>query len=170
MPSDQTTRIPHVPVRTPPFHERNDLTWTRNWIIFFERLAGRLGLAGDSVGELKATFGLVRALTVENDLTNHFICRTGGSFTDVAVDAKGPPTGSGARFQVEISTDQAQTWNNIYAAPGYVEIAAGTYGEQIFTPDYAVASIAKGNLLRINCTQIGSTYAGKNVEYVQRWV
>ena len=146
------------------------LSMHRTWVIFLERLGNWVEITENlSSGELKATFGLVRLLTVENDLTNHFICRTGGDFTNVAIDAKTPPTGSTARFRFQISTDQGSTWNNIIGGVGYVEITAGLEGEQIFTPTFAITSSAEDNLLRIDCTQIGSTYAGKNVEVVLRW-
>lgn len=174
MPSDQTTRIPAVPIRTPMFdgEERQDDELTRTWIIFFERLAGRRGLASSGVGELKATFGLLRNLTVEDDLTNHFICRTGGTFYNLAVKPKIAPTGSAARIEIEISKDEGVTWFTIFAGVGYIELAAGDATlqefEGVFRTD-AYGAIAVDELLRINCTQIGSTVAGKNIEFVLLW-
>lgn len=142
---------------------------TRTWIIFFERL----GRGGDG-GELKATFGLVRELTVEDDLTNHFIARSQGRFVSLAVNAKVAPAGSAARFEIEKSADEGQTWATIFASPGYIELAAGDTTVQLFEGAGVFAAglagaIAVGDLLRINCTQTGSATAGKDIEFVLRW-
>ncbi len=145
---------------------------SRTWIIFFERLASaRRGLAVGAGGELKATFGLVRALTVEDDLTNHFICRTGGDFKILAVNAKDPPTGTVARIEIEVSSNEGSNWNTICSAPGYIELDIGDGGLQEFTEcwESAYRTIAVDYLLRINCVQIGSTIAGKNIEFVLLW-
>lgn len=170
MPSDQTTRIPAVPVRTPMFDGRQE-PLTRTWIIFFERLAGRRGLAPDP-DELKATFGLVRTLTVEDDLTNHFISRSSGIFSDLAVKPKIAPTGAAARIEIEISKDEGATWYTIFDTPGYIELADDDDTLQEFEDVFRIdeyGSIEEDDLLRINCTQIGSTVAGKDIEFVLRW-
>ncbi len=170
MPSDQTTRIPAVPVRTAMFQGRDDAL-TQTWIIFFERLAGLHGLATGEDAELKATFGLCRTLTVEDDLTNHFICRTGGTFTNLAVKPKIAPTGCAARIEIEISKDEGVTWHTIFADPGYIELADDDDTlqefEGVWADDYD--SIEVDDLLRINCTRIGSSIAGKDIEFVLRW-
>lgn len=171
MPSDQTTRIPHVPLRSPMFLDQQELRLTRPWVIFFERLASVQQGWENTAGELKATFGLVRELTVDQDLTNHFICRTGGKFVDVAVNAKRPPSGQAARLNIERSADNGQTWISIFRN-GYIELAPNDAGVQIFTDIFftgEAGSILPQHLLRINCLQTGTDYPGKEIEVVLRW-
>lgn len=168
---------PRVPVETPMYEsdERGGQKLTRPWIIFFERL-GNHSVRSGAAAEKKATFGLLKDLTVSIDLTNHFISRSSGAFVDVAVNAKDPPTGSKARLQIQKSVDFGASWRNIFKAPGYIELAIGNSGLQLWTRDdqdiFAAADdgkIAIANFLRVNCTQKGSTNAGKNIEIVLRW-
>lgn len=122
--------------------------------------------------ERKATFGLVKALTVENDLTNHYISRTSGKFKDVAVKVKDAPTGSPARLVIEKSTDKGLTWNNIFKDPGYIELEADRVTLQLYKDVFKNDEngyIAENDLLRINCIQIGSTNPGSQIEVVLRW-
>ncbi|MGH9629158.1 MAG: hypothetical protein ACRD7E_12615 [Bryobacteraceae bacterium] len=70
--------------------------------------------------------------------------------------------------------DEAQTWATIFASPGYIELADGDTSLQLYEgagvfASGAAGAIAVGDLLRINCTQIGSTTAGKDIEFVLRW-
>lgn len=181
MAKNTTPRVPH---QTPMFEnpgiddDRELAKWieifhklpiSRTWIIFWERLFSGEGGGGD--GELKATFGLVRSLTVEDDLTNHFISRSEGTFVDLVVNAKIPPTGTAARIEIEKSTDEGATWNTIFPAPGYITLAIADDERQEFTSfaTGAAGTIAVGDFLRINCTQKGSLTAGKNIEFVLRW-
>jgi len=126
--------------------------------------------------DLKATFCLNRTLTVADDLTNHFICRnpdtTPAPFASVSVKCKAPPTGSAARLEIEISKDEGATWYTIFSGSGYIELADGDATRQDFTGCFRTdeyGSIVKGDLLRINCTQIGSTIAGAAIEVVAEW-
>jgi hypothetical protein len=171
MPSDQKTRIPHVPLRSPMFLDQEELRLTRPWVIFFERLASVQQGWQDpaSFGELKATFGLVKELEVALDLTNHFICRTAGTFKNVAVNAKFPPSGQPARLDIQKSTDGGQTWATIFR-DGYIELAPDNAAVQLFTDVFVDgAGISPGDMLRINCLQTGTTQAGKEIEVVLQW-
>ncbi|MEN6537786.1 MAG: hypothetical protein ABFD89_29310 [Bryobacteraceae bacterium] len=160
---------PRVPHQTPMYEP--DGKMSRTWVIFFEKLA-RFD-PGDT--NRKATFVLKRALTVENDLTNHYIVRVAGAFYDAALKAKLAPTGAAARFVIERSTDEGLTWESILNPnPGYLEIPDGddsliVYDRGIFHPDPAIARVEIGYLLRKNCTQIGSTTAGQDITSVVRW-
>jgi hypothetical protein len=113
----------------------------------------------------KATFGLVRDLTVEEDLTNHYICRRGGTFLDCTVNAKVAPTGSTATLVIQKSTDQGATWVDVIT----LVLAAGNVGRQEYSEFTDETAIARGDFLRINCTQIGAGVPGKNIEVVLRW-
>jgi hypothetical protein len=166
-------KTPRVPKETPMYDDAGNMT--RTWIIFFERLFTRAvdkaTESGGGAGELKATFGLVRLLTLENDLTNHFISRSAGTFQSLTANAKQPPTGSAAIFDFKKSTDEGQTWNTIFAS-GPIALAAGDSTRQDFTGVFAVGAagqIAVGDFLRIDCLQIGSTFAGKDIEFVLKW-
>src|SRR5262245_18573229 len=163
---------PRVPIQTPMFDQNGMVT--RAWIIFWERLGKVEEITEEgalSLGELKATFGLLRTLAVENDLTNHFICRSPGTFLNVAVNCKTAPTGSTARLVIEKSTNEGVSWSNIFVSPAYIELVVGDTTVQEFSNFVAAPNntIAAGNLLRINCIQPGSTVAGKNIEVVLRW-
>lgn len=175
-PSNKKYITPRVPIQTPMFD--GDMSGLgnvhRTWIIFWERI-WRSAL--EYMEEKKATFGLVKTLTVANDLTLHYISRTSGTFVDLAIKAKTAPTGADARIAIEKSTNEGSTWATIFAAPGYVVMPAGdatrldyvpTTAAPVFAADTA-GQIAKGDLLRINCLQIGSTVAGKDIEVVLRW-
>jgi len=166
---------PRVPKETPMFDDGGRLT--RPWIIFFEQLpqAAVREIANEhlsTAGELKATFGLVRDLEVDNDLTNHYIARSPGAFKSLAVNAKQPPSGRAARFTIDKSTDEGATWHTIFAdPPGYIEIGADDSTRQDFTDVFApgaAGTIAVGDLLRIGCLQAGSSTAGSGIEFVLR--
>lgn len=158
------------------FDEHGNMT--RTWIIFFERL-GKVESSEENetaIGPRKATFGLVRELTVENDLTLHFIARSPGTFIDIVANGKQPCTGSAARIVIQKSTDEGVTWATIFKSPGYITLPADDDTLLIWTKEnddiFAAGDagkIAAGDLLRINCTQKGSTFAGKGYEVVLRW-
>src|SRR5262245_39009161 len=117
---------PRVPVQTPMFDGNGLLT--RTWVIFFERLGRVTEITEEgalAAGELKATFGLLRELTIGADLTNHYICRSPGTYVNCAVNCKIAPIGSTARLVIEKSTDEGVTWANIFASPAYIELAIG---------------------------------------------
>ena len=159
-----------LPVR---LNQIRQTVWSRTWIIFLERLGNWTTITGGQ--EKKATFVLKAELTVEDDLTNHYIVRLPGTFYDAAINAKIAPVGAAARFTIEKSTDGGDTWATVLADdPGYLEIPDGDDGVVLFDSSYfsndpAVKSVAKDNLLRINCTQIGSTTAGQDITVVVRW-
>jgi hypothetical protein len=162
-----TIRVPH---ETPMFDK--DGIMSRTWIIFFEKLpkfAAENGIVPR--GLKKATFGLVRTLTVENDLTNHFISLTSGRFIGWSVNAKNPPTGAAAILNIEISHDEGSSWHSIFDSIK-IEIPDGDNTRidgTFFTDEIPHQRIQKGDLLRINCEQIGSTFAGKDIEVVVYW-
>jgi hypothetical protein len=165
MPKYLTPRVPHeTKVLTDAGH------MTRPWIIFLERL-GLHVITNNMAGEKKATFGLCRLLTVENDLTNHFICLVGGKFSYWAANAKNPGTGAAVILNIQISHDEGVTWNSIFDSVKIV-IPDGDDSHiegDVFTTTAEHAQILPGELLRINCEQFGSTYAGKDIEVVLRW-
>jgi hypothetical protein len=173
---------------------------SRTWVIFFERLGQGDAEAEDP--EMKATFGLNRLLTIEDDLTNHFISQTEGRFAGLLVNGKSPAKGDTVRIVIEkwkydttdLGEEDTQQWLNIFAdiddLPGFIELAdfdaidpplaEGTPYVEVFSPAAGTCEfkkesngedgqIAPGDLLRINCTQIGSDYAGKNYEIVLSW-
>jgi hypothetical protein len=176
-PSKKKYTTPRVPIQTPMFDgpAAKDLgNVTRTWIIFWERL-WRPAL--DFMAEKKATFGLNKALAVENDLTLHYISRTSGTFKDLRIKCKTAPTGQAARLQIQKSTDEGDTWATIFADPGYVELPAGddslleyapTEDDPLFAAGEA-GTIAVDDLLRINCLRAGSVDAGKGIEVVLKW-
>jgi hypothetical protein len=136
-----------------------------------------LGLEGDTItgeqGELKCTFGINRELnTDDSSLTfQYFIARDlaeAKPFRLLRVQAFYPSTGSDARISIDISKDNGSTWFTIFDTPGYVTLAAGDATLQAFagfrTDQYG--SIEDGDFLRINCSQVGSTFPGKNIEFV----
>lgn len=175
---------------------------SRTWIIFFERLGQVSNEAADDP-ELKATFGLVRELTEEDDLTLHFIAKKEGRFTGLLVNGKHPCRGSVAKISIEkwkydttyLEESEEQEWINIFAdieegedtVPGYIELAdfdeidpplaTGTPYLEVFSPfagnctfkEGDDGQIAPGDLLRINCVQIGEDFAGKGYEIVLHW-
>src|SRR5262245_31940264 len=152
MPSDQKTRVPHVPVRSPMFDEEGRLT--RTWIIFFERLWMQPGSGGGgepAVADRKATFGLVQELTVSDRLTLYYIVRRAGAFTNVVAKiADEAPTGSDAILDIQRSTDDGATWASIFPEDDLLVIpaaATATVYKDTFSP--TVNSVAVGDLLKI---------------------
>ncbi len=126
--------------------------------------AGGAGLFQD-----KATFGLVRALTVDTGLTLHYICRQGGKFIDtVAKIRTQAPTGQSAILDIKKSVDDGLNWNSIFPPTGRIVLPAGSL-LSVKVSNYVITSIAKGDLLRIDCLQIGSVNPGKGVEVVTRF-
>ena len=172
---------------------------SRTWVIFLERLGQSWTEVEDP--ELKATFGLVRTLTVEDDLTLRFCCKRAGRFIGLHVNGKTPAQGSTVRISIEkwkydtsYLGEDPQEWINIFAdideGPGYIELAdfdeldpplaEGTPYLEVFSPaagncefseghDGDDGLIDVGDMLRINCLQVGSVYAGKGYEIVLHW-
>lgn len=153
------------------FDEQGNLT--RTWIVFFEQLASReQGWSEEDAGELKATFGIVAPLTVEDDLTNHFISRSSGRFTNLVANAKVAPTGSDAWIDIEKSSNEGSAWGTIFRE-GHIVLPAGDttrleWGADAFV-EGAAGTIDVGDFLRINCYQIGSDNPGAEIEFVLRW-
>jgi hypothetical protein len=117
----------------------------------------------------KCTFGLVRALTVSNGLTLDYICRKPGSFLDWAAKiTTQAPTGANAILDVKKSTDDGLTWNSIFLPNTQIILPAGSL-DTVFVKKFAIEGIDIGNLLRIDCLQIGSGDPGKGIEVVGRW-
>jgi len=164
---------PRVPIQTPMFDERGLLT--RTWIIFFERL-GRISEEEVTTGEgapndRKATFGLVKELEIADRLTLYYIVRRAGTFLDVVAKiADLPPAGSSAILDIERSTDDGETWESIFR-PGNLLVLPGGATATVFKDVFSktVTGVEVGNLLRIGCTQIGSTDPGKGIEVVLQW-
>jgi len=116
----------------------------------------------------KCTFGLVQPLTVSKGLTNYYICRKGGSFIDFATKIKTQaPTGSSAILDVLRSTDDGATWGSIFGTSTIVLPAGST--KTVLSKTFNIVGISVGDLLRIDCLQIGSTNPGSGIEVVGRW-
>ncbi|MFN3326882.1 MAG: hypothetical protein ACK5AZ_25595 [Bryobacteraceae bacterium] len=124
-------------------------------------------------GELKATFGLVRPLEVEEGLTLYFISRSEGTFTDVVAKVRDEaPVGQDAVLDIQISKDDGETWDSIFPAGDANKLvipdgSTALVTRTTFDPDHNV--IAKDDLLRIDCLQAGTTVPGKGIEVVLRW-
>jgi hypothetical protein len=194
---------PRVPKETPMYEDPPDNTMmSRTWVIFFERL-GQVSNESADDPDLKATFGLVRLLTVEDDLTLRFCAKKEGRFIGLHVNGKLPARGSTVKITIEkwkydttyLGEGEEQAWINIFAdivdgedtIPGYIEFAdfdeldppldTGTPYLEVFSEaagnctfkDDDDGLIAPGDMLRINCLQVGSTYAGKGYEVVLHW-
>jgi hypothetical protein len=168
---------------------------SRTWIIFLERLGRWTELEGNlGDTEYKATFGLVRELTVEDDLTLHYIAQKAGRFTEIYANGKTPARGSAARIRIrkkkyadlgDPPTVFESILRDVGAEEGYIELAdADALGllpgeayverfvhtaEAPIFEDGELGTIAPGDLLQISCSQIGSDYAGKGYEIVLRW-
>ena len=176
MASDPKYKTPRVPHNTPMYEDPpTNKKMSRTWIIFFERLAlweSENEIETGGGGEKKATFGLLRELTVEQDLTNHYISRTSGVFTSWAINAKLPPIGSSATLDILLSTDEGITWNSIFTGgvkpilpDGAEDITEGNVFSLL--PQYN--RIQPNNLLRIDCLAKGSGFAGQYIEVVLLW-
>src|SRR5215203_7197991 len=141
------------------FDEDGNLT--RTWVIFFERLGNWQSIVNNELlSAQKATFGLLRPLAVEADLTNHYIARAGGKFRNWTVNAKTPPTGATAILDIERSVDEGVTWFSIFEDDAKIEIPAGDdtrIDGTLFAPDdeetedIVEGRIDAGDFLRINC-------------------
>jgi hypothetical protein len=176
MPSDQRTRVPHVPIRTPMFEPDGRLS--RTWIIFFERLwmqpqSGDVpgGGAGPAELDRKATFGLVRPLEVSERLTLYYIVRKPGRFVDcVAKIAEQAPTGTDAILDIQRSRDDGATWESIFPEDGLMILPADNTAT-MYTADFspAVDGVEINDLLRIGCLQTGAVDPGKGIEVVLQW-
>lgn len=115
----------------------------------------------------KATFGLLAPLTVTNALTNYYICENAGTFLYTKIKIHDQvPTGSDAHLDIKLSTDDAATFNSIYTSN--IVLPAGS-STTVTVTNFAIPTIAVGNLLRIDCTQAGSTNPGKGIEVVTKW-
>lgn len=175
----QKTRVPHVPVRTPMYDADGKLS--RTWIIFFERLwrqpesgdvpGGGGGGGTPAVNDQKATFGLLRPLEVDPQLTLYYIVRRAGTFKDVAAKiAEAAPTGADAILDIQRSTDDGTTWASIFPSGSLLVLPAASTATVIKnTFNGSVNSVAIGDLLRIGCTQPGSLEPGKGIEVVLQW-
>lgn len=119
----------------------------------------------------KATFGIVKVPTVVNGLTNFYICRKAGTFTDCVgkvVQAPtftvGDPGTSGTIFNIAKSTDDGVTFSYIMQSGlNFIN------GNTIIVPQFIIPSIALGDILRIDCSHVASNTAGAGFEIVLRW-
>jgi hypothetical protein len=111
----------------------------------------------------KATFGITQTPVVQNGLTNDYICRKNGNFIDIVGKCLSAPSGGATIFNIDKSTDQGTHWTPIMAT-GLNFTGLNIVSNGIFTQP----SIAIGDLLRINCTAVGST-PGSGFEIVLRW-
>jgi len=154
---------------------------SETWIIFLEKryerdAADKAEPAAGGAGELKATFGINRELNITDpSLTfQPFIARDFAEakpFRLLRVAPWQPPSGSTARCNIDISKDEGASWYSILDTEGvgYFELAADDATRQDFTGIFRsdeYGSIEDGDFLRINCSQVGSSYPGKNIEFV----
>jgi len=116
----------------------------------------------------KGTFGVLNPFTVTTYISpNIYICRLAGTFIDSAAHCRIAPTGSTAIFKLMLSTDDGMTWASVWSTPYLVISSTSTV--VIPKTQFAITSISVGHLLRLDCTQIGSTVAGNFLELVTRW-
>jgi len=120
----------------------------------------------------KATFGILTSLTVSNGLTNYYICENGGNFVETKVKIHDQvPTGSDAILDIKLSTDDGANWNSIYQSGNSNKLVLPNGSTSTLTQkNFAITSINKGDLLRIDCLQAGSTNPGKGIEVVTKWL
>jgi hypothetical protein len=124
-------------------------------------------VAKSGAGFDKATFGLVAALTVTNGLTNYYICENAGTFLNTKVKIKTQaPSGADAHLDIKLSADDGSTFNTIFSS---VIVLPNGSTSTVTVTNYALPTIAVGNLLRIDCLQIGSTNPGQGIEVVTKW-
>ena len=122
----------------------------------------------------KATFGILKPLTVGNALTNYYICRKAGKFIDVAIKNKIAPdasiSGTTTILDIQLSTDDGATWKTLFSTSAKITIPAGSTATLVIPKDkFAIPAISVGNLLEINCVQIASPEPGLDYEVVLRW-
>jgi len=125
-----------------------------------------------SDADLKATFGLVKELEVTDRLTLYYMVRKAGAFRGVwAKIADTPPAGSDALLNIDSSDDDGETWTSIFDTGSPLTLPDGATDMTIkltgFSPDND--TVAVGDLMRIGCTQVGSTTPGKGVQVVLWW-
>jgi hypothetical protein len=173
MPSDQKTSIPRVPLQTPMFD--GDMTalgkLTRTWIIFFER-AFKAAATALGFGVDKATFGvgILYNIKVADDICPHYIVESPGDLQHVDFRIKVPPTGASLILDITRTSDNGTKHGSIFTtAPKLVFPAGGllTYTAKNFLPENKHLSYK--DVLKINCTQIGSTIPGKLATVVAKW-
>jgi hypothetical protein len=117
----------------------------------------------------KCTFGLVKTLEVKNGITLFYICRKAGKFQDFAAKIKTQaPTGSDAILDVKLSEDDAASWNSIFPSGSEIILPDGET-DTVIVDEFDIPNISVGNILRIDCLQIGSINPGKGIEVVGRW-
>lgn len=183
MPSDQTTRIPAVPVRTAMFEGRDD-PLTRTWIIFFERLAGlRAGLASDADVINTIAFGINGSLGVGTitrllEITpgaaklnpDNYVFRCRAAY----INAETAPTGAAIKVDFRYSSDDydvplaSRSWNNIFAtANGELDLPAGLIQREtpleVFSGDPTPLDLPHRSIVQMRVMQVGSTIAGANI-------
>lgn len=168
---------------------------SRTWIIFLERLGkGEWIEGGNGDTEYKATFGLNRELTVANRLTNRYIAQKAGRFSEIYATGLYVCRGSEGRIRIRKKPyqqlgDPPTLWVNIFHdiedEDGYISLvdgdAIGLLADEVHVQYWTIdaeghpfaegedGTIEPGDVLEIDCLQIGSEYPGKNFEIVLRW-
>lgn len=153
----------------------NDTDFVR-WDELTDEIGGlsetvRKPVAVAGVDKDKATFGLQKLFAVGTHLTLNYICVRGGRFKYVKArvkDATTMPVGQDAILDILLSIDDGITWNTILAAPKLVLPSTGV-DSLVTVSNFVIGSISPFDLLRIDCLQIGTTYAGRNYEVVTKW-
>lgn len=190
---------PRVPWDTPMYEDPpHNKKMSRTWVIFLERLGNKYytdGVTGDT--EYKATFVLLRELTVANDLTDvHYIAKKAGRFKAIYANGKVPARGAEARIRIYKKPyaqlgDPPTIFENIFPdgeeEEGYISLpdadalgqAADEAAAHVVSWEHTDAmplfksgedgEIQPGDLLRIDCSQIGSEYPGKGYTIVLHW-
>lgn len=116
----------------------------------------------------KATFGLVKPLIIETNLTNFYICRRAGTFVDLAIKLQSAPDNSTngllSTLVLQLSKDDGVSWLHLTTIT-LNGLPIILMGKELLD----IKKIAEKDLLRINCTQIALPNPGQYIEIVLRW-
>lgn len=156
---------------------------TRTWILFFEYLAKittsekeKVVAGGGGVGELKATFGIGigEVQPIKTDITNHYICRTPGTYVECIGNCKTPAGTSPLKIDIEHAPllEDGEThgdWLSIFPVGTCLELPAGDReNHTVIAFREGNDTIKAGDWLRINLLA-GSNEESQDIEVVVRW-
>lgn len=111
--------------------------------------------------------GVGAVVSIGNDLSPHHIVAVPGSFQSAYINAKTGPTGTD--LIVDLQLWNGASWASIFGGTKLV-LAAGSASTDVGTQTtFAAVSAAVGNLIRVDVTQVGSTFAGQDISVMLRW-
>lgn len=102
----------------------------------------------------------------EDVMVNHYRVRVNkGEYVqllDVAIQAKDPPTGADAKFDMLVSKDGGDTWDTIFTED--IVLENGKKGADFDSDRFEIDKLYRDNLIRVDVTQVGATKTGGQVE------